>query len=726
MENSFIPYLSRNKKANRPKTSTLRYVVVFNIILIVILLPLTALSASFTDSAGANFPSWRAIISGLTISGALFFALVAMITPKYGKKENNQEAQLSKYAGFEQLAETMPYFAWILDKESRYIWANSFFKKMIGLSQNELTGRSETDLWPGLTAEKLERNSILAREAGELYSTVEEVDFGTGIERSYQITHVPLTDESGKLLGFAVTARDVEKVKRARERLEKSEEKFSKLFYNSPNWLLVATVKEGRYIEVNNAFCQMTGYNRQDVIGKTSIEFGLWPNPEDRKEIRNMLEQNGRFDTLPCKFRMKDASLRDFLWSAVVIELDGEQCALSTLADVTELEQTRKEKEKLNEQLIHAQKMKAIGTLAGGLAHDLNNLLTGIKGRNSLMLVDKKISPQVRDYILEIDTYTESAASLTRQLLGFARGGKYEVKHIDINRLINNSAEMFGRAKKEITIELDLQKDCKTIFADLHQIEQVFLNLFINAWQAMGEVPGTLKVKTKTVHIDVNHSKATEIDPGEYVEIIVSDNGHGMDRETASRVFEPFFSTRTREKGTGLGLASVYGIINNHYGVIDVQSKVGSGTSFTILLPAHDNTADIEHESGPDMIHHGGGRILFVDDEKISLEIGKELLGRLGYDVVVASSGQEALDIFVEDSSEFVLVIFDMVMPEMNGDELFDKLKVINPRFKSILTSGYSVKGQAAKIMSKGCNGFIQKPYGLKELSVKISEILDY
>jgi two-component system cell cycle sensor histidine kinase/response regulator CckA len=402
--------------------------------------------------------------------------------------------------------------------------------------------------------------------------------------------------------------------------------------------------------------------------------------------------------------------------NAVSIEWGGKPGFLVFLRDVTE-------KKRMEAELIQAQKMEAIGTLAGGIAHDFNNILMGILGYTSLMLLNAEPDNTSHERLKSIEHLVESGADLTKQLLGFARGGKYEVKPTDVNELVRRSSEIFGRTKKEITIHRNYQKDLYTADVDRGQIEQVLLNLFVNAWQAMPG-GGDLYMETSNVTLDEIYTRLHSLNPGNYVKISVTDNGTGMDQATQRRIFEPFFTTKGMGLGTGLGLASAYGIIKNHGGIINVYSEVGRGTTFTIYLPAS-TRAIFEEKIIPAEAKKSTESVLIVDDQDMILAVARDMLKALGYKVFTAQGGKEALAIYNENKKSIDVVILDMIMPSMSGGETFDKLKAINPDVRVILSSGYSINGQATEIMQRGCNGFIQKPFNIKELSQKIREVLE-
>ncbi|CAB1063469.1 PAS/PAC sensor hybrid histidine kinase [Olavius sp. associated proteobacterium Delta 1] len=599
----------------------------------------------------------------------------------------------------------------------------------------------------------------------------------------------------------------------------------------------------GRYIEANRAFFEMTGYSRQEVLGRCTSDFSLWINYEDRSRIVQLLKQHGKLNSYPIQFRMKNGKIRDFLWSAAVLDLAGEPCSLSGLVDITERKQAEEalvrsekrfrdlaellpetifeidiagkltfanrqafdqflysrqdfeqglngfdllapedrqraaadsvkildgkilglleytalrkdgstfpvlvhstaiyhrdgavglrgfmidvsEKKRLEAQLQQAQKLKSLGTLAGGIAHDFNNLLMGIQGRTSLMTINTPSFHPHYEHLREIENYVISAAELTKQLLGFARGGKYEVKPTDLNQLIAQNSRMFGRTKKEITIHRIYQENLWTVEVDQGQIDQVLLNIYVNAWQAMPH-GGDLYIQTENVNLDANFVSPHDVKPGRYVMISVTDSGIGMDESTLKRVFDPFFSTKTKERGTGLGLASAYGIIQNHDGIITAHSVEGQGASFKIYLPSSSKAVP----AGRSLIQELSGgteTILLVDDEEMILSAGRGLLEKIGYSVLTAESGQKAVTVYDADQTEIDLVVLDMVMPDMSGGDTYNRLKKINPAVKVLLSSGYSINGQATEILERGCNGFIQKPFTMKAFSQKVREILDH
>lgn len=395
---------------------------------------------------------------------------------------------------------------------------------------------------------------------------------------------------------------------------------------------------------------------------------------------------------------------------------DGRLVRLQIATDMTEFK-------KMQAQLNHSQKMEAIGTLAGGIAHNFNNLLMGIQGHMSLISIDLEPSHPHMKRIKAITEYIRSAVDLTKQLLGYVRGGKYEVKPIDLNKLVTKSATLFGRTRKEIQIHTKTGPSRLVVEADRAQMEQVLLNLYINAWQAMSE-GGNLYLETSIENLDQATCQSYQINPGRYGKISITDTGIGMDEATRQRIFDPFFTTKEESRGTGLGLASAYGIIKNHNGTITVSSQVDQGTTFSIYLPLSEKDVKQEPDVKREVIK-GSETILVVDDEQMILDVAKAILIRLGYHVLIAKSGSEAVEVMSHQNHTIDLVILDLIMPGMDGGMTFDRIRDIQPQMPVLISSGYAIDGQATTIMERGCNGFIQKPFTISALSQKIRAALD-
>jgi len=485
------------------------------------------------------------------------------------------------------------------------------------------------------------------------------------------------------------------------------------------------TDQKGNLTFSNEAFGKILGYPRHQLLGMNSRDYTTPDTAEKISRIMEQIEQTGRpEDVTDYDVIRKDGSKAALELSiSLLTDKDGKPVGFrGMLRDVTRRKETEYKNRLLEIQLQQAQKMESIGTLAGGIAHDFNNILMGIQGNATLMLL--KIESEHPNYekIKNVEKFVQNGTELTNQLLGFARRGKYLVKTTDLNEVIEKSSALFARTKKEIQVHTVFHDEIWAVEVDRGQIEQALLNLYVNAWQAM-PAGGDIYLKTRNVMLDSSYVKPFKVEPGKYVEISVTDTGVGIDRKTRERIFEPFFTTKEMGRGTGLGLASVYGIIKSHSGYIEVHSEKEKGTTFTVYLPASEKEA-VREKTVPAAMLKGTGTILLIDDEKMILDVGRELLEELGYTVLSALSGREALDIFQKNSDEIDLVIMDMIMPGLGGGETFDRLRAINPNIKVLLSSGYSVNGQASKILQRGCDGFIQKPFNLNQLAEKIGKIM--
>jgi PAS domain S-box-containing protein len=514
----------------------------------------------------------------------------------------------------------------------------------------------------------------------------------------------------------------------AEQMLEKERNLLSTVIDNVPDYIYMKDT-ESRYLVSNNAFVRFLGAKRPDeVIGKTPFE--LYPEEmatryyaDDQEVIRSGRPLVNREE------RSVDQGRGKLVWNLTtkVPLRDGQGKVVGLVGvarDITEKKQAEEEKERLQTQLQQAQKMEAIGTLAGGIAHNFNNLLMGIIGNTSMMLLDTDSSHPNRERLENIEKSVQNASKLTSQLLRYARQGGYEIRPIGLNQLVKETSDTFAMTKKEIRVHQEFSKDLFRINGEQGQIEQILLNLYVNAADAM-RGGGDLFLKTMNVTPKHMKGKPYKVKPGNHVLLTVRDTGIGMDKRTQERIFDPFFTTKGMGRGMGLGLASVYGIIKAHGGYIDVESKKGHGTTFRIYLPASSEKEVIKEKELPEKILKGKETILLVDDEDIVLDVGEQMLKTLGYKLSLAKGGREAIELYNKNRDTIDMVLLDMIMPDMGGGEAYDRMKEINPDIKVLLSSGYSIDGQATEILKRGCDGFIQKPFDMQELSQRVRKILD-
>lgn len=587
--------------------------------------------------------------------------------------------------------------------------------EMTGYSKEELVGKNARILYP--TDEDYE---YVGREK---YRQISEHGTGT-VETRWQtkdgrildvlLSSTPM-DLSDLSKGVTFTALDITERKRTREALRMSHERFLTVMDSIDATIYVADMDTYEILFMNKNMIESFGGDSTGQLCWDAFRGLTGPCPhctndqlvDDFGQPKDVCIWQGKNPLTEKWYINHDRAIQ---WT------DGRLVRLQIATDITDLK-------KMEQQFQQTQKFEAIGTLAGGIAHDFNNLLMGIQGRASLLAVDRESSREDLDHIKAIETYIRSATDLTSQLLGLAKGGKYEVKPTEINELVGESAKMFGRTKKEIRIHTRFHDPSPVVAVDRGQIEQVLLNLYINAWQAMTE-GGELYLATQIVDLDEVFCQPYNILPGQYVKVSVTDTGIGMDEATRQRIFDPFFTTKKKGRGTGLGLASAYGIINNHDGFIVVTSEAGAGTTFNIHLPLSDKDALPEVSVKGELVK-GTETVLLVDDEEMIRDVGEAMLAKLGYRILVADSGEQAVDLVKQNGNDINLVILDLIMPGLDGGKTFDRIKKVKPTMPVILASGYAIDGQANEIMNKGCDGFIQKPYNISDLSQKVREILD-
>jgi PAS domain S-box-containing protein len=768
-------------------------------------------------------------------------------------RKREEEVLRKSEERYRQLVESAHDWVWEVDAAAVYTFAGPQVESILGYTPQQVVGKRPFDLMPPEEA---------SRVAAEFETIVSQRLPFWGLEninrhRDGQLVvletnGVPIFDEHGNFCGYRGMDRDVTDRRRSREALRLSEEKFAKAFHASPDSVNINRLRDGLYVDINPGFTALTGYDREDVIGKSSVEIGLWADSRDRDRMVGALNRDGQVNKLEAKFRLKDGSVRLGQMSARVITLADEphiisitrdiheakraeealqesekrfrritenmtdlvaevdsniryryvspsvrtmlgmdpesligtwaferihpddlpavqQAYAAALADgiprrvefryrhaeghclwfqalgrilydangapdgftvvsrdITDRKQSEEERAKLQEKLTQAQKMEAVGRLAGGIAHDFNNLLTVILGHVGFVLDDIKSNDRVRADLMAIQQAAERAAALTGQLLAFSRKTIARPQVMRLGSVIKNVENLLRRLLGE-DIDLQITNNAEgNVYADPSQMEQVVMNLAVNARDAMPN-GGQLKITIADRQLGEKHDPEwIALTPGPYVSLAVSDTGCGMDSATLSRVFEPFFTTKEPGKGTGLGLSTVHGIISQARGQISVTSRLGAGTSFNLLIPAITESAGaMAAQTSPSGTKNGTETILLVEDDDAVRRLSASVLRRQGYTVVEATNGRNALMVINTPEPAIDLIVSDLVMPGMGGMEMCEQARRLRPGIKVLFLSGYTEDSSARRSAALGAVPFLQKPYLPHVLIEKVRDVLD-
>lgn len=528
---------------------------------------------------------------------------------------------------------------------------------------------------------------------------------------------LPIRNENGEIKGIVLVFHNITEEFLNKQKLKEAEWKFYALFEHSPLGVAYHRMiydKSGNpadyyFIDANTNYLELSG---TDPRGKTAREVfpGIDKDIIDWIEIFGKVAKTGE----PKPFQHYQAPNGRW-YDGVAFQYKPDHFVVALLEITEQL--------KLEQQLRQAQKMDAIGQLAGGIAHDFNNVLSGIVGAAELLLMSTNNDPQTRKLLGVIQESSGRATNLIRKLLTFGRQTNLTSVHMDAHNAVREAVAILECSiDKKIRIQLKLAAENSHISGDPAQMQSVFINMGINASHAMPD-GGVLSMESENIVLDQITAKSYDLEPGSYLKLAVRDTGTGIKAEDLPRIFEPFFTTKDPGKGTGLGLSAVFGIIKQHRGSISVYSEIGVGSVFQILLPLIDMARPLSAKK--EMPVQGHGCILLIDDEKIITAIASSILDALGYDVVVAHNGSEGIKAYESAREKIDLVLLDMIMPEMNGRECFEKLKEINPKVKVILTSGFSKENDLKQMLDNGLSGFIHKPYSLIELSHMLRKVMN-
>jgi two-component system cell cycle sensor histidine kinase/response regulator CckA len=617
------------------------------------------------------------------------------------------------------LFQNNPQPTWVFDRKSlAFLAVNEAATRLYGYSREEFLKMSILDLRlpedaPRILAFPYPEQALGAQQVRTTWT--HRTKTGTLID-------VEISSHGVYFRGIDATlvlASDITEVKKSQERLRQSEERFSKAFRSSPVAITISTMDEGRYIDVNDAFLRMIGRQRDEVIGRTTLELNIWDSPQDRTGMIAELDRVGRVSALETVFISKSREFRKVDLSAELIQLEGATCVLAITNDVTEARSVEK-------QFRQAQKMEAIGRLAGGMAHDFNNMLGVIIGYCDLAQGRVNLETALRD-VHQVKKAAQRAAALTRQLLAFSRQQVLLPRVLNLNDAVQDISQMLLRViAEDVSLAFVPAPSLGSVKADLGQIEQVLMNLVVNARDAMPQ-GGHIVIETANVTLDdACRSIHPEVKPGPYVLLSVSDTGSGIDSKIMSRIFEPFFTTKPPGEGTGLGLSMVYGVIRQSNGYIWTYSEPGQGTTFKIYLPRIEEATELLPRTMPEIIFAKGSEtVLLVEDDQNLRELTTELMESEGYRVLAAKDGPSAIGISQSHREAIHVLLTDVVLPSMSGTILAGRIKEVRPDLKVLYMSGYTGNLIVHQGMLASDAAFIQKPFTKHGLLSELRRALD-
>ncbi len=638
----------------------------------------------------------------------------------------------------ESVIDHSPFAMWISDDNGIVIKVNKSLLESLNLRAEQILGKYNVLNDENISAqgfgdqviavfEKHKSARFIMNWAGRLAGPV---DFKGGRDNlTIDVSMFPIINNDGILLNVVCQWVDITERRQAEDALRESEEKYRSIFENAIEGFFQST-PQGRFISVNPSFAKMLGYESpEEIISSISdIATQYYVNNEDRNRYKQLLEKYGYVECFEFKARCKGGS---HIWvsnsTRAIYDKDGNIIRYEgNIADITARKQAEEEKNRLETQLQQARKMESIGTLAGGIAHDFNNILSPILGYTEMMLDDNPGDSPFRDNLKEIYTSALRARDLVKQILTFSRQDTDELKLVNVHLIIKEALKLIrATIPKTIEMKQDINADCCLIKADPTQVHQIMMNLATNAYHAMEQTGGELKVSLKEIQLGRHDIIISGITPGKYACLTVTDTGDGIQKEIKDKIFDPYFTTKEQGKGTGMGLSVVHGIVNKMNGAIQVYSEPGKGTEFRVYIPIVMSNVTDKDIPAQSEIQGGTERILLVDDEQDVIIMEKQMLERLGYRVSSRTSSIEALEAFWAHPDKYDLVITDMAMPKMSGDKLSYELIKLRPDIPILLCTGFSEIMSEEKAISLGIKGFLMKPIVMNDIAKKIRDVLD-
>ncbi|MFT3924706.1 MAG: PAS domain-containing protein [Myxococcales bacterium] len=621
--------------------------------------------------------------------------------------------------------DNIPQFIFWKDRQSVFLGCNRNFARAAGVGEPEnIVGKTDFDLaWKREEAEFFRAVDQRVMESGKPeYHIIEPLRQADGKQIWLETNKVPLLDESGEVVGILGTFEDITSRKQAELTLADHEFKLRTILDSIAEGV-IATDAEGRVARMNPVAAALTGFSLETAVGlPLNRVYRAWRSDgsEQYRDLSELLASRNARNSRDLLLRRHEDEASNIVETASPI-LDREGTfhgVVLVIRDVTLEKQ-------VEDRLRHAQKMDSIGQLAGGIAHDFNNMLGGIIGAAELLQRDLAKQPTQRNFASLILRTSERATELTSKLLAFSRRGKLQLREVDIHEAIDDVVAIARRSiDRSVEIVIERLAEHSLLRGDPSELQTALLNLALNARDAMPR-GGVLTIRTENRLLDQAYcsTSAFEIQPGEYVQISVSDTGVGIDPGQQEHIFEPFYTTKPIGEGTGLGLSAVYGTVLEHQGSIQVYSEPGEGTVFHLLFPAHGKGAERARLPADDA-PRGTGTVLVVDDEEVIRMTAGLMLEELGYQVLTARDGLEALEIYRKEGERIAAVLLDVVMPRMGGRACFEAIRAFNPRVRVVMCSGFTKESVMVELNEKGVKSFLKKPYRRGELAAAIRDAL--
>ncbi len=627
---------------------------------------------------------------------------------------------------FHYLVESTSDCIWEINEKNKYTYISPNITDLLGYNEEEILGTTPLSHRSEEEAKRIQEIFTPIVEAKKSFKNIENITLHkNGHEVIIETSGVPMFDTEEHYSGYLGIARNITDRKNSEKALMESEQRYRELTDLLPQTVFELDLK-GNFIFVNRYAYEATGYSPEDVKkGLNVLEIIV---PEDREKAMNNIKEvltAGRQSGCEYTVQRKDGTRFPVISYSSPIIINGRPAGLrGIVVDITEQKKSEEEKRKLEVQLLQAQKLESLGILAGGIAHDFNNILTGILGYADLALMETAKDSPAKEYIQQLVISSRRAAELTKQMLAYSGMGKFLIRPFNLSEVVKNMFKLVEvSVSKKCLLTYNLRENLPVIEGDIAQIQQVIMNLIMNASEAIGDNNGDITISTGIINyngIYVSGIMAKNLQKKDYVYLEIKDTGSGMTEEIQNKIFDPFFTTKFT--GRGLGLAAVLGIVRGHHGTITASSKPGSGSTFTVFLPVSEKfeitCTDIDRNS------HIKDTVMVIDDEQTVLSVAEAMFKKLDFNVLTENDSRKTVDIFKKNKDNISLVLLDMTMPYMDGSEVFKQLKNIKPDVQVILTSGYNEQAAINHFTEKKLAGFIQKPYTLEELKKIIEKVM--